>query len=140
MKKKLCLILCTMLFIFSACGETAGSGTAATPTEAPKAETPTQAPDSEPTPTEAEAEPVVQDRSIKEVFAEHGMKAGTCISARVIGNQKMEKMVLEQFNSVTMENAMKPDSILNQGSWRPMSWRWRCRRRPETEPATRTRT
>ena len=118
MKRMLSLILCSMLFVLSACGETAGSGTDATPTESATVETPTQGTEAEATPQEEKEEPTpepeVPDRTIKEVFAEHGIKAGTCISSRVIGNTKMEKMVLDQFNSVTMENAMKPDSILNR--------------------------
>ena len=56
----------------------------------------------------------VTSKNIKDVFSEHGMKVGTCISANVINDKKMSALVLEQFNSVTMENAMKPDYILNQ--------------------------
>ncbi|MBP5565364.1 MAG: endo-1,4-beta-xylanase, partial [Lachnospiraceae bacterium] len=42
------------------------------------------------------------------------MKVGTCVSANVKNDEKMSALILEQFNSVTMENAMKPDYILNQ--------------------------
>ncbi len=118
MKKKLCMLLCTMLFTLSACGDTAKPGTEVTPTETPKTEAPTESAESETTPADEKEDPTpeaeVPDKTIKEVFAEHGLKAGTCISSRVIGNKNMEKMILEQFNSVTMENAMKPDSILNR--------------------------
>lgn len=55
----------------------------------------------------------VTDKTIKDVFAEHGMKVGTCVSAAVKNDEKMQALVLEQFNSITMENAMKPDYTLN---------------------------
>ena len=42
------------------------------------------------------------------------MKVGTCVSSRVIDTQKYADLVKGQFNSLTMENAMKPDYILNQ--------------------------
>ncbi len=52
--------------------------------------------------------------SLKDLFAEHGIKAGTCINAQVISGGRTQELILSQFNSVTMENAMKPDSILDQ--------------------------
>ena len=56
---------------------------------------------------------VTQD-AIRDVFARHGMKVGTCVSGQVIGQSRTADLVLSQFNSVTMENAMKPDAILNR--------------------------
>lgn len=56
----------------------------------------------------------VTDKTIKDIFAAHGMKAGTCVSSYVIDNTSTAGLILDQFNSVTMENAMKPDYILNQ--------------------------
>ena len=56
----------------------------------------------------------VTDKTLKDVFGEHGMKIGTCISANVINNKQMADLVFGQYNSLTMENAMKPDYILNQ--------------------------
>lgn len=52
--------------------------------------------------------------SIKEFFAEHGLKAGTCLTGSMIDNKKQKDIILSQFSSVTMENAMKPDYILNR--------------------------
>ena len=60
------------------------------------------------------AQKEVTDKTIKDVFASHNMKIGTCISSNVINNTAMAALVKEQFNSLTMENAMKPDYILNQ--------------------------
>ncbi|MBP5281192.1 MAG: endo-1,4-beta-xylanase [Lachnospiraceae bacterium] len=56
----------------------------------------------------------VTSKSIQDVFGEHGMKAGTCVSPQVINSKVMEELILTQFNSVTMENDMKPDYILDQ--------------------------
>ena len=60
------------------------------------------------------AQKEVTDKTIKDVFAAHKMKAGTCISSNVINNPSMAALVKEQFKSLTMENAMKPDYILDQ--------------------------
>ena len=60
------------------------------------------------------AQSEVTDKAIKDVFAEHGVKVGTCISSQVINNSRMAGLVMGQYNSCTMENAMKPDYILNQ--------------------------
>ena len=55
----------------------------------------------------------VTDKALKDVFAEHGVKVGTCISSQVISNPNMAGLVMSQYNSCTMENAMKPDAILS---------------------------
>lgn len=39
---------------------------------------------------------------------------GTCISSSMLNNEKLKKLVLEQFNTITCENEMKPDALLNQ--------------------------
>jgi len=51
---------------------------------------------------------------LKDLFAAHDMKVGTCLSTQMIGRDVTNLKILEQFNSVTMENSMKPDAILNQ--------------------------
>ena len=56
----------------------------------------------------------VTDKSLKDVFAEHGLKVGTCVSGYVIGQDRTADLIKSQYNSITMENAMKPDAILNQ--------------------------
>ena len=55
-----------------------------------------------------------KELSLKELFAKHGMKAGTCITAQMIAREETNELIRNQFNSVTMENAMKPEMILNQ--------------------------
>ena len=54
------------------------------------------------------------EKTLKGVFAEHGMKMGTCVNSGLVSNQKMSEILLSQFNSLTIENAMKPDSTLSQ--------------------------
>lgn len=65
--------------------------------------------------TETEAAEV-QATNIKDLFAQHGIKAGTCISQKMIFDPKYSDLMTEQFNSVTLENALKPEAILNQSA------------------------
>ncbi len=51
---------------------------------------------------------------IKKVYEEYGMKAGTCISDHIITQSKFSEHIIENYNSVTMENDMKPDYTLNK--------------------------
>ena len=56
----------------------------------------------------------ITEKTLKDVFEEHGMKVGCCINSGVTGSQNTETIILDQFSSVTMENAMKPDSVLSK--------------------------
>ena len=60
------------------------------------------------------AQTEVTNKTLKDVFAEHGMKVGTCISAQVTQKEATSNLMAAQFNSCTTENAMKPDYILDQ--------------------------
>jgi len=51
--------------------------------------------------------------SLYKKFEEHNMRVGTCLSPQMIANPRTNELLLNQFNSVTMENAMKPDYILS---------------------------
>jgi len=51
---------------------------------------------------------------IKGVYENFGMKAGTCIHMNVISTARYADHILQNYNSVTMENDMKPDYILNK--------------------------
>ena len=79
------------------------------PTATPEA-TPTLAPTATPTPTPDPAE----GKSLKDLFAEHGMKVGTCLNTQMIDRAVVKKLLLEHFDSVTMENSMKPDYLFNK--------------------------
>ena len=54
------------------------------------------------------------DKTLKDVFAEHNMKIGTCVTSAMVKNDSTSEILLSQFNSLTMENAMKPDSTFDQ--------------------------
>ncbi len=65
-------------------------------------------------PTEAAVPVDTTSEGIKDVYAEYNMKAGTCLSDMMILMSKYSDIIKKNFNSITLENAMKPDSILNQ--------------------------
>lgn len=84
------------------------SDTAATQTEQPDAEVTPEA--EEPLFTEEE----LANISIKDAFAKYNVKAGTCMNSFFIDGGANEELILKQFNSITMENHMKPDYIFNK--------------------------
>lgn len=51
---------------------------------------------------------------LRELFASHNMKVGTCLTTQMIGNKRQSALILDQFSSVTMENSMKPDYLFNK--------------------------
>lgn len=67
---------------------------------------------SEPEP-QPEPEPE-EEYYLKELFASHGLKVGTCFNPQFIVSKDQSSLVLNQFTSITMENAMKPDYIFNK--------------------------
>lgn len=69
----------------------------------------------ESTSEEAEAElPVETTETLQSLFAQYDIKAGTCLSDYMIRNTKCIGIIKENFNSITFENHMKPDYILDQ--------------------------
>ena len=61
-------------------------------------------------------EPLVEamsDYALKEKFEEWGMKVGTCINPDYL-EEPYVSILKEQFNSVTLENHLKPEFILSQ--------------------------
>lgn len=121
MKKKLVLLLTSALVLTClGCGDAAK-----TPVETPAVDTVVEAEDTQTeevvpeTTPEEEATPEVEEEPIaatylRDLFAEHGMKVGTCLTTQMIKNAKQEALIKEQFSSVTMENSMKPDYIFDQ--------------------------
>lgn len=84
-------------------------------TQAPTAEptatatpTATQAPTKTPTPTP------IPTPGIKEVLGKYNLKTGTCLTDSMLGNKKCLEIIKGNFNSITFENHLKPDAILNQ--------------------------
>lgn len=124
MKKFLCVLL-TFLMIFSltACEKktissieepSVSENTVETVSgnveeEKPETEALEEKPEEEP-----EEEIVYPEASLKELFAEHGIKCGTCMNTRMYTRDVLVDILNTQFNSGTMENEMKPDAILNR--------------------------
>lgn len=90
--------------------ETAAQETATEQTAAQQTEQETSSPEA----AETEEEDLTAGLSLKELFAQHGMKVGTCLSTYEINRNSINQVIQEQFNSVTMGNDMKPDYILDQ--------------------------
>lgn len=51
---------------------------------------------------------------LKDIYEEYGITLGTCLTNQMIANKADTDIITAQFNSVTMENLMKPDYIFNQ--------------------------
>ncbi len=112
MKKFLSFALvAAMLLSFAGCDKKAEVQPSQNPAEtAVVSDAPTAAPSAEP--SAEPAEDVLP--ALKDMFAEHGMLCGTCISGNMLKNKKPTNLALSQFSSITCENAMKPDAILNK--------------------------
>ena len=84
------------------------------PTSTPeptKEEASTPKPTSTPEPTEVVEEEIP---ALQSVFSEHEMKVGTCLTTQMIEKDFLADIIKKNFNSVTMENSMKPDYILDK--------------------------
>lgn len=75
------------------------------PTATPR---PTATPAPTPTPL-----PVVTE-TFQGVFGTYGLKAGTCLSAYMLTNQECVEFIKENYNSITFENELKPEAILEK--------------------------
>jgi endo-1,4-beta-xylanase len=51
---------------------------------------------------------------ILDIYAQFGLRAGTCLSDAMIADEKFTDIITENFNQITLENYMKPDYILNK--------------------------
>lgn len=85
-----------------------------------KAEDSTEAADAETAEDTAASEPAMEqvvptlEGGLKDVYAQAGVKAGTCLSEPMIGQSIFSDIVTANFNSITLENNMKPEAILSQ--------------------------
>jgi len=68
---------------------------------------------------EAVVEKVMADtsgyESLKEVYAD-SFKIGCCINPAIISSDEYSELLIKEFNSVTMENDLKPESILDKAA------------------------
>lgn len=116
MKKwKLGLLTAVLALSMTACSAKETAAPEATPTPTPAVEaTATPAPTPEPTATpEPTKEPIVVTETFQSLFGKYDIKAGTCLSDFMISNKKCNQIITEQFNSITFENHLKPEAILN---------------------------
>lgn len=51
---------------------------------------------------------------LKDVYGQVGMRAGTCLSEFMLFDSKFTDIIKENFNTITLENLMKPDYILDK--------------------------
>lgn len=116
-KWKISFVLIMLMTVFTACSlgtvrevsETIQETPTAAPTVAPSQEVAQSVVEEEP----EEPEQVAVD-TLKNVYAEYGIKAGTCLSDQMLRNKRCESIILDNFNSITFENQMKPDYIFNK--------------------------
>ena len=113
MKKwKLGVLFAVLVMMLAAC--TPGNGAQQgepTPEPTKEAEQPTNTPKPTATP-----KPTEIPFAVKDVLEQHGMKAGTCLSYQMTTHKKSQEIIKENFNSITFENEMKPDAILDQAA------------------------
>lgn len=122
MKRKVSLLLVGLTVLsLCACGTPAPAGESSSQSQVStevSADASTEASQSQEPSTEESvpesSEEQVEELSLKELFAEHGIKVGTCLTPQMTSNLTVSKIITSQFNSITMENAMKPDYIFNK--------------------------
>lgn len=102
------LLAFLLMFSIAACAPDNTNRTEGGPTQAAE---PTQMPEATSTP-----KPTEVPFAVKDVLGQHGMKAGTCLSAYMTTHKKSLEIIKENFNSITFENEMKPDYILDQSA------------------------
>ncbi len=121
-KMKLALLAAVMVVALAACGTkdnkvdpTPEPTAAAQPTATPE---PTPEPTATPKPTvtpKPTATPIPEfTQTFKEVYREYGLKAGTCMSEFMSYDSRSTEFIKKNFNSITFENELKPDYILDQ--------------------------
>ena len=111
---KLGLLSMLLVFAMAGCSGTKADSEQPTPTqEAEPTATPEPTPEPTATPAPTE-EAIVVTETFQSLFAKYGMKAGTCLSDSMITKKACTNIINEQFNSITFENHMKPDYILDQ--------------------------
>lgn len=51
---------------------------------------------------------------IKDVYAQYGIQAGTCLSDTMIAGSQYKELITGNYNQITLENFMKPDYVLSK--------------------------
>ena len=66
------------------------------------------------TPAASDLKTTLVDGGFKKVYEQYGIKAGTCLSDTMIAQSRYTDLIKENYNSVTLENFMKPENILDK--------------------------
>lgn len=120
MKKKWSLLLVGLTILsLTACGNTTNesepSSEVSVSSEVVSSESSEESASSETESSVASSEEEQEEEYfLKELFAEHGMKIGSCLTPQMTDNFTVQNILTSQFNSITMENAMKPDYIFDK--------------------------
>lgn len=116
---KMGLLAVLLAFSVTACGTKTTNDPAVEPTNTQEADVnvTTESTDensqvAESVETEKEAPEVTE--TFQSLFAKYDIKAGTCLSDYMIRNSQCIDIIKENFNSITFENHLKPEAILDQ--------------------------
>lgn len=124
-KIKSCILVCGALLLLSACGKTpAAQEPTVAPTPTVTAEptaTATPTPTTKPTPTEKPTPTPMGTNlpagiGLKNSYGETFGHIGTCVNGRQFSDPAALAFIKEHFNSITMENEMKPDAVLGSSA------------------------
>ena len=61
-------------------------------------------------------EGISTEGGLKDVYEQVDIVAGTCLSDIMIRQESFENIILDNFTSITLENNMKPDALLNHNA------------------------
>ncbi|MBR6627884.1 MAG: endo-1,4-beta-xylanase [Lachnospiraceae bacterium] len=64
----------------------------------------------------SETEEVIDTETLKYLYGERGIKAGTCLSEQMLQNGRVQTIIKTNFNSITLENNLKPEVILSKNA------------------------
>jgi len=107
------LLLLVMAGSMIACTTKEGTKEPVQPEVTIAEEMPMETPVQEKIQEEVPEEVAKEETTIKSLFAEYNIKAGTCLSDYMITNKKCQEIIKNNFNSITFENHLKPDAILD---------------------------
>ncbi|MBH1939274.1 endo-1,4-beta-xylanase [Mobilitalea sibirica] len=110
----LIMILLIAITVLAGCKADDKNNTATpTPTAVPAEEpAPTEAPEATPTATPTPVPIDYKNAVVKDIYADY-FTVGAVLNGSGVGNAELKELVLTHFNSLTMENEMKPDAILD---------------------------
>ncbi len=117
-KWKISVAAILMMLAITACGNKNTDVAEPTPGPTQQAEeVPLATPEATPQVTdapEAAEDEIVVTETFQSLLGKYGIKAGTCLSDGMLRSKAAVAIIQEQFNSITFENLLKPDYILDK--------------------------